>query len=128
MAVSTMYLKLVSQCRLVNKSLDSSCTHTHKKRESSGIEISFVPIPSVGCYIPGGQARYPSSVIMSVITCKKAGVKRIVVVSPPNRDGKIDPLTIAVAAKIVVLLRFTRLVVHKQLAALGIWNKIHTKS
>ena len=58
----------------------------------------FVPIPSVGCYIPGGQARYPSSVVMSVIPAKIAGVKRIVVVSPPTRDGKIDPLTI-VAAK-----------------------------
>jgi len=59
---------------------------------------SFVSIPSVGCYIPGGQARYPSSAIMSVVPAKLAGVKRIVVVSPPGRDGKIDPLTI-VAAK-----------------------------
>jgi len=58
----------------------------------------FVAIPSVGCYIPGGQARYPSSVVMSVIPAKIAGVKRIVIVSPPDRDGKIDPLTI-VAAK-----------------------------
>jgi len=58
-----------------------------------------VPIPSVGCYIPGGQARYPSSVVMSVIPAKIAGVKRIVVVSPPSRDGKIDPLTIAAAKK-----------------------------
>jgi histidinol dehydrogenase len=56
-----------------------------------------VPNPSVGCYIPGGQARYPSSVVMSVIPAKIAGVKRIVVVSPPSRDGKIDPLTIAAA-------------------------------
>jgi histidinol dehydrogenase len=60
---------------------------------------SFVPIPSVGCYIPGGQARYPSSAIMSVVPAKVAGVKRIVVVSPPGRDGKIDPLTIAAAKK-----------------------------
>ena len=59
----------------------------------------FIPIPSVGCYIPGGQARYPSSVIMSVIPAKIAGVKRIVVVSPPGRDGKIDPLTIVAANK-----------------------------
>ena len=64
----------------------------------SKISKLFVPIPSVGCYIPGGQARYPSSVVMSVIPAKVAGVKRIVVVSPPGRDGKIDPLTI-VAAK-----------------------------
>jgi len=60
---------------------------------------SFVPIPSVGCYIPGGQARYPSSAIMSVVPARIAGVKRIVVVSPPGRDGKIDPLTIAAAKK-----------------------------
>jgi len=59
----------------------------------------FVPIPSVGCYIPGGQARYPSSVVMSVIPAKIAGVKRIVIVSPPDRDGKIDPLTITAAKK-----------------------------
>jgi len=59
----------------------------------------FVAIPSVGCYIPGGQARYPSSVVMSVIPAKVAGVKRIVIVSPPDRDGKIDPLTIVAAKK-----------------------------
>ena len=59
--------------------------------------ISFIPIPSAGCYIPGGQARYPSSAIMSVITAAEAGVKRIVVVSPPGSDGKIDPMTITVA-------------------------------
>ena len=61
--------------------------------------ISFKPIPSVGCYVPGGQARYPSSAIMSVITAAEAGVKRIVVTSPPGPDGKIDPMTITVAEK-----------------------------
>jgi len=66
--------------------------------EAGSVFRKFVPIPSVGCYIPGGQARYPSSVVMSVQTARKAGVKRIVVVSPPGPDGKIDPLTI-VAAK-----------------------------
>ena len=38
---------------------------------------SFVPIPSVGCYVPGGQARYPSSAIMSVVPARMAGVKRM---------------------------------------------------
>ncbi|NWJ43215.1 histidinol dehydrogenase [Marine Group I thaumarchaeote] len=66
--------------------------------EAGSVYRDFIPIPSVGCYIPGGQARYPSSVVMSVVPARKAGVKRIVVVSPPSRDGKIDPLTI-VAAK-----------------------------
>jgi len=66
--------------------------------DAGSVFRKFVPIPSVGCYIPGGQARYPSSVVMSVKTARRAGVKRIVVVSPPGPDGKIDPLTI-VAAK-----------------------------
>ena len=64
-----------------------------------GVKISkkFLPIKSTGCYIPGGLAKYPSSAVMSVIPAKVAGVKRIVVVSPPDSDGKIDPLTIVAA-------------------------------
>ena len=61
--------------------------------------VSFTPISSVGCYVPGGQARYPSSAIMSTITAAEAGVNRIVVVSPPGPDGKIDPMTVYVAEK-----------------------------
>ncbi|QLH03515.1 histidinol dehydrogenase [Nitrosopumilus cobalaminigenes] len=78
----------------VVKSLLKNKTINH-----DGIKISknFIPIQSVGCYIPGGLARYPSSVMMSVVPAKIAGVKRIVVVSPPNSDGKIDPLTIVAA-------------------------------
>ena len=62
-------------------------------------DISFIPITSVGCYVPGGQARYPSSAIMSAITAAEAGVKRIVITSPPGPDGKIDPMTTTVAKK-----------------------------
>ena len=64
-----------------------------------GIKITkkFIPIQSVGCYIPGGLARYPSSAIMSIVPAKIAGVKRIVVVSPPDSNGKIDPLTVVSA-------------------------------
>jgi histidinol dehydrogenase len=71
----------------------------NKNINTDGIKISkrFVPLQSTGCYIPGGLAKYPSSVIMSVIPAKVAGVKRIVVVSPPNSSGKIDPLTIIAA-------------------------------
>ncbi len=71
----------------------------NKTINQDGIKISkkFIPIQSVGCYVPGGLAKYPSSVIMSVVPAKVAGVRRIVVVSPPNTDGKIDPLTIVAA-------------------------------
>ncbi|MGH9999108.1 MAG: histidinol dehydrogenase [Nitrosopumilaceae archaeon] len=67
--------------------------------KSDGIKIikTFVPIESVGCYIPGGEARYPSTVIMSVIPAKVAGVKKIVAVSPPDKNGDIDPLTLVAA-------------------------------
>ena len=67
--------------------------------KNDGIQLTkrFLPISSVGCYVPGGFARYPSSLIMSVIPAKVAGVRRIVVVSPSNKVGSIDPLTLVAA-------------------------------
>ena len=79
--------------------LPSLIRNWRQRNNGPRISRSFIPIPSVGCYVPGGQARYPSSVAMSVTPAKIAGVKRIVVVSPPGRDGKIDPLTIAAAKR-----------------------------
>lgn len=58
------------------------------------IDKDFVPLESVGCYIPGGGARYPSTVVMSVTPAKVAGVKKIIGVTPPNKNGMIDPLTL----------------------------------
>jgi histidinol dehydrogenase len=59
----------------------------------------ITPLDSVGVYVPGGTASYPSSVLMNVIPAKVAGVERIVMVSPPGKDGKIPP-AVLVAAKI----------------------------
>ena len=66
---------------------------------NDGIRISkiFSPLDSVGCYIPGGKARYPSTVVMSVVPAKVAGVKKIVAVSPAYQEGSIDPLTLVSA-------------------------------
>lgn len=63
---------------------------------SYGVKIQRMiqPISSVGCYIPGGKARYPSTMVMCAVPAKVAGVKRIVAISPPLKDGKIDPLTL----------------------------------
>ncbi len=68
----------------------------NSKINIDGIKISksFSPLESVGCYVPGGLARYPSSAVMSIVPAKVVGVKRIVVVSPPNKKGELDPLTI----------------------------------
>jgi histidinol dehydrogenase len=66
---------------------------------SNGVKIDRVikPVASVGCYIPGGKARYPSTVVMCAVPAKAAGVKRIVAISPPRKDGIIDPLTLVAA-------------------------------
>ncbi|WP_420897767.1 histidinol dehydrogenase [Brevibacillus marinus] len=57
------------------------------------------PLRRVGLYVPGGLAAYPSSVLMTGVTAQVAGVKEIVMVSPPGRDGKLHP-AILVAARI----------------------------
>ncbi|TCI24966.1 histidinol dehydrogenase [Exiguobacterium sp. SH5S13] len=58
----------------------------------------FMPLDSVGVYVPGGTAVYPSSVLMNIIPAKVAGVKRVVMVTPPKQGG-ID-LSLLIAAKI----------------------------
>jgi histidinol dehydrogenase len=67
------------------------------RSEGVAIERALAPVSSVGCYIPGGKARYPSTVVMCAVPAKVAGVKRIVAISPPTKDGSIDPLTLVAA-------------------------------
>ncbi|MGY6212942.1 histidinol dehydrogenase [Cytobacillus firmus] len=58
----------------------------------------ITPLDSVGLYVPGGTAAYPSSVLMNVIPAKVAGVKRIVITSPPDKKtGKLPPAVLAAA-------------------------------
>lgn len=56
-----------------------------------------VPLDSVGAYVPGGRAAYPSSALMNVIPAKAAGVPRVVVCTPPGPDGSVNPLTLVAA-------------------------------
>jgi histidinol dehydrogenase len=69
------------------------------KIDADDIKINkkVVPISRIGCYIPGGKARYPSTVVMCTIPAKVAGVKQIVAISPPMKNGKIDPFTLVAA-------------------------------
>ncbi len=55
------------------------------------------PLEKVGCYIPGGKAAYPSSILMTVIPAKVAGVKEIICCTPPGRNGKVDHVILATA-------------------------------
>lgn len=81
----------------------------HKKQKVNGFLVTkdngvylgqrVLPLERVGVYVPGGTAAYPSSVLMNVIPAKVAGVEEIIMVTPPDKDGGINPY-IGVAAKI----------------------------
>jgi histidinol dehydrogenase len=72
---------------------------TETQTSSDGIKVRTIlqPIESVGCYVPGGQAAYPSTVVMTAVPAKVAGVPRIVVCSPPDAEGKVNPLVLVAA-------------------------------
>src|SRR4051812_22068847 len=55
------------------------------------------PLARVGLYVPGGTAAYPSSLLMSAIPARVAGVEEIIVATPPGRDGTLPPVTLAAA-------------------------------
>ncbi len=59
--------------------------------------MKITPIERSGVYVPGGKAAYPSSVLMNVIPAKVAGVKRIIMTTPPGPDGRIYPGTLVAA-------------------------------
>lgn len=81
----------------------------HKAQLKQGFELTkengvylgqrVIPLERVGVYVPGGRAAYPSSVLMNVLPARIAGVDEIIMVTPPNKEGGIDPY-IAAAAKI----------------------------
>ena len=93
MAVKLMKQRLVKSELTILKRLKGMVV------SSNGVRIDRMvkPVTSVGCYIPGGGARYPSTVVMCAVPAKVAGVKRIVALSPPRTDGTIDPLTLVAA-------------------------------
>lgn len=61
------------------------------------IQVRTVPVSSAGCYVPGGRAAYPSSLIMAAVPAQVAGVERVVVVSPPGPDGRPADVVLATA-------------------------------
>ncbi|TQR06112.1 histidinol dehydrogenase [Psychrobacillus soli] len=67
--------------------------------KNSYIRYKISPLDAVGLYVPGGTAAYPSSVLMNAIPAIVAGVKRVVIASPPSKDGKL-PASVLVAARI----------------------------
>lgn len=72
---------------------------TVDKGDESKISLISRPLEIVGVYVPGGTAPLPSSVLMNVIPAKAAGVKKVVMCTPPSKDGSVNPMILA-AAKI----------------------------
>lgn len=67
------------------------------KEDGTILGVKITAIGKVGVYVPGGKAAYPSSVIMNVIPAKVAGVDEIIMVTPPGKDGKVNPGTLVAA-------------------------------
>jgi histidinol dehydrogenase len=92
-ALRFVYEQLRSQAILDLKMVRSSAS----SRRGVRIARVFLPFDSVGCYVPGGRVAYPSSLIMSAVLAKTAGVARTVVCSPPLPNGALNPLVAAAA-------------------------------
>jgi histidinol dehydrogenase len=90
-------LKLMQERLFANEKLGLRQIGYKTLREGISIQNVLRPIESVGCYVPGGQAVYPSTLIMTVTPAKVAGVSRIVVMSPPTSKGTINPLILVAA-------------------------------
>ena len=100
----------------------------HEKQLQEGYEIQkedgvylgqrVIPLERVGVYVPGGRAAYPSTVLMNVSPAKIAGVKEIVMVTPPSADGSVDPV-IATAAHIAGVTRICKVGGAQAVAALA---------
>lgn len=69
----------------------------HARDDGALIGTKVTPLDSVGIYVPGGKALYPSTVLMCALPARVAGVRRIVMVTPPDPSGQVDPLLLAAA-------------------------------
>ena len=74
------------------------CSWFDSKPNGTMLGQKVTPLESCGVYVPGGKAAYPSSVLMNIVPAKVAGVEKIVMVTPPGKDGNVNPNTL-VAAK-----------------------------
>lgn len=91
---------------VIRKSLVNIRSYHEKQKKYSWFDSTengtilgqkITPLQTVGVYVPGGKAVYPSSVLMNVVPAKVAGVQKIVMTTPPGRDGRIPASTLVAA-------------------------------
>ncbi|EUB32704.1 histidinol dehydrogenase [Olsenella uli] len=68
------------------------------RADGTVLGVKVTPVASAALYVPGGRAQYPSTVLMGSIPAKVAGVERVIMVTPPQRDGSLSAYTLAAAA------------------------------
>lgn len=92
--------------RVMQKSADNIRSYHEKQLRTSWFDAKpdgtilgqrILPLSIVGIYVPGGKAAYPSSLLMNAVTADVAGVKRIILCTPPDKEGKISPATLVAA-------------------------------
>ena len=93
--IETMKKSIANIRDFHERQVRNSWFHTREDGVILGQRITA--LASVGVYVPGGKAAYPSSVLMNIIPAKVAGVKRIVMATPPGKDGKVTPVTLVAA-------------------------------
>lgn len=101
------YAKVEEEFLVALQEAKENITYYHKAQLKDGYELQkdngvylgqrVLPLERVGVYVPGGRAAYPSSVLMNVIPASIAGVKEIVMVTPPNKEGSVNPYIVAAA-------------------------------
>ena len=102
-ALTKVDAKFIDILKLAAKNI----SEYHEKQLKKGFEIKkengvvlgqkVTPVAKAGLYVPGGKAAYPSTVLMDSIPAKIAGVKEVVMVTPPTKDGKVNPVILAAA-------------------------------
>lgn len=92
--------------KVMERSMDNIVRYHEKQKRNSWFDAQpdgtilgqkVTALESAGVYVPGGKAAYPSSVLMNIIPAKVAGVKRIAMVTPPGKDGTVNPVTLTAA-------------------------------
>ena len=95
-----------SLVEIIRKAKENIKTYHEKQRQFSWFDSKpdgtmlgqkVTALQRVGVYVPGGKAVYPSSVLMNILPAKVAGVDEIVMVTPPGKDGKVNPNTLVAA-------------------------------
>ena len=99
-AVEPEFLEILEKAaRNIRKFHEKQVRNSFIINDENGIVIGqkVIPVDCAGLYVPGGTAAYPSTVLMDSIPAKIAGCKEVVMVTPPNKEGKVNPVILAAA-------------------------------